>query len=929
MSFSLGSTFDARTPSLNYDALQTFDGSVEGDDTISTPFATIMADRLPAIAFTQKLFELRPDLFGAYAMSLVYAQHSGTAYKPEVIYSMFEQYIKYGPKQVITSLNTRQVGTYELCPNYIILWAKLLRQTRMTIGFEPVMSKLNNTLNAFFANKKINIKGINYDIAIFKPLCYTRAGECFFTILPYICYLITFLCDCRPYTFNEATTESSTFGFYNSLEQHFQKYYTAMNEDTGVNLPKTNPRAIPAKVTDAMIADMLKKMLHPDRIIEVRNAEISKTPSLLNECIHDQAQLSDAYVEQAFTTTMNRLIKIIIHQFPLKYIFDAIPQFRNDSSNLNMNELMNWTNYCLAGGNKPFCIESGIHTNKKALLQNYTNIRHCESIKLVSYPAELVGKQELKSNINPINIAKGQPFCENDVVLNMGTAYVRKRFDAKRNDILDDDPIAINETMLWHENTFKQPIGALLRNLFLNGIWAYENSTMIQAFKILYSIPEFVSEVNDLIALGNVTEIAYSNHLGSTVIAAYLLSYLNLMVITAMANGYDLKYIRPYRFLVRSEVDRGRIAKLCDMATSLLYISHPKYAGFVNAVTRDFVELMEKSPVIQQPYVKRLADFADIYAIGGCELYRWATHVNPLVRGCMWYYNVFGWSEDLENFFLWIQALDNSALMELLESSVNDTALMESTIKIQLMKVKDMKKHPLIHANYEFDEKLSYRERSHIYVLDPKINNKGVVGTITRYIFKRTAAASATMESIMFKRIMYQAGEVIARKAQKNSVDIADKIHAANISDLGIGIMAPIYDVLGKVDEVKVINHTPSGYRIEQLILGNSRNPANQVILIYTKQPLRTRFSSYVETPTKSIPTKDGNVKVVAIPAIPQKQVAPAKQVIPPPTPAKVAISSSVIANAAANKPPVVTAKTPVVVAPPATPMVVAKPAGK
>lgn len=850
MSASLFSTFDERTPSINYDALQTFNRSEEGDEIITTPFNAIVANRLPAIAFTQHLFELRPDLFGPYGMSLVYAQHSGTAYKPEIIYGLFEQYVKYGPKKLLDALNTRPCGTFDICPNYLILWAKLLRSTRMTIGFEPVMSKLNVVLNSFFASKKVSIKGIKYDLATFKPLCYTRAGECYFTILPYICYLITFLNDCRPYTFNEAQTESSTFGFYNSLEQHLQKYYTAFEEDTGVNLPKLTPKTIPKKITDAMLSDMIKKMLHPDRIIEVRNAEIEKTPSLLNECIRDQTQLSEAYVEQAYLNTMNRLLKIIVHQCPFKHLFDAIPQFNQDA--LNMNELMNWTSYCLGGGDKPFIIESGIHTNKKMFLQNYTNVLHFEPIKFVSYPAEIVGKQELKTNIDRLTICKGQPFCENDVVLNMCTAFVRKRFDSKRNDILDDDPIVITEPMLWQENVFRQPIGTVLRNLFINGIWSYENSTLIPALKYLCSIPEFVSEVNDILALGNVTELVYNNHLASVVISTYMLSYINHMILLAIANGYDLKYIRPFRHLVRSDAEMGRIGKLCDMVTALLYLSTEKFSRFVNLTVKDFVELMERSPVIQQPYVKRLADHADIYAIGGCELYRWAPNPNPLIRGCMWFYNVYGWSEDLENFFLWIQNLDNSALMELLEANINDTAVTESTIKVQLMKLKDMKKHPLILANYEFDEKMMYKEKSHVYVLEPKIGSKSIISAITKYIFKRTTASQSTMESIWFKRIMYQAGEVVARKSHKNSIDIADKLYPANISDLGIPIQAPIYDVMGKVDEVKVIKHTPAGYRTEQLILGNSRNAYNQVMIIYTKAPLRTRFSGE----TKEIPLK-------------------------------------------------------------------------
>lgn len=842
MSVNLNATFD-KTPSVNWDALQTFETSIEEDDEIATSFTTLAADKYPAIAFTQALFEAKPELFGPYAMSLIYAQHSGTSYKPEAVYAMFEQYIKYGPKAIIEVLKSRPARTYEFCPNYLILWAKLLRNTRMTISFEPIMTKLNKVLNDFFGSKKVIIKGVKYDLSIFKPLCYTRTGECYFAILPYIAYLVTFMVDCRPYSFNEAQSDSSAFGFLTSLNSYFQKYYTAFKEDTNIDLVKSDPYKLPPTISDNHIMNMMKKMLHPDGIISVRNDEIAKTPELLNECIKDQSDLSDNYVSDAFMNTMNRLIKIIIQQNPLKHIFDAVPRFRNDNKGLNIQELMNWTQYCLSGGDKPFLIESTIHSKAKNIMYDYTNVFHIDPAKVVSYPESICGKPLINSKIDLLNISKQLPFNENDIVLNMCTAYVDRKFDMKRNDILDGDPIAVNETMLWHENVFRKPLSVVLKDLFLNGIWGYENSVMAKVLDQLCNIPEFVSEINDILSLSNITQLVYSNQLASTVISTYILSFLNTWILDSVVHGFDLRYMRPYRYIVRSSADGGRIGKLCDMVMSLLYIGYDKYALFVNNTVKEFITIMEQSPCIQQPYIKRLNDMADVYAIGGCELYRWATHPNPLVRGCMWYYNVFGWSEELETFFIWVSSLTNSALMELFESNVNETAVIDSTLKSQLEKMIELKKYPLLLNNYEFDSSLGYKEKRYAYVLGLKNSgDKSMTSLIVQRIFKRSTAGQSTSETIWFKRIMYKNGEVVARKAYKNSIDINDKLFPADLRETGIPMLVPIYDTIGKIDEVKVIRTTPPGHRMIQLVLGNSRNRNNQTILIYTPTAPQTRF---------------------------------------------------------------------------------------
>lgn len=68
------------------------------------------------------------------------------------------------------------------------------------------------------------------------------------------------------------------------------------------------------------------------------------------------------------------------------------------------------------------------------------------------------------------------------------------------------------------------------------------------------------------------------------------------------------------------------------MAVSLMHISDTKYCKFAGKYIDDYSAMMESDNIIQQPNVKKLNDMADIYAIGGVELYRFAKHPNPLVR---------------------------------------------------------------------------------------------------------------------------------------------------------------------------------------------------------------------------------------------------------------------------------------------------------
>ena len=146
----------------------------------------------------------------------------------------------------------------------------------------------------------------------------------------------------------------------------------------------------------------------------------------------------------------------------------------------------------------------------------------------------------------------------------------------------------------------------------------------------------------------------------------------------------------------------NRISKLLNMTTSLLYISDPLYCKFVNTCIDDFTGLITMNSIIQQPYIKGLDDMADIYAIGGCELYNYSHFSNPLIRGYGFVSNVFGNCEALETFYHWIYKLDNNALFEVINESLNNVSLIETSLKAQWTKMWANKMIPNLLKNYTF-----------------------------------------------------------------------------------------------------------------------------------------------------------------------------------------------------------------------------------
>ena len=830
--------------------------------TVTTPITSILGAKTPAIAFTLELFKQRPELFGIYGASVIYAQYSGTAYKPELVYDLFELFITRSSPTEIQARRTRKLSLYENDPDLLITWARLMQQTKTNIIFEPVMNNLGKVMNNWLHNRRVSWGGIDYDISTFRPLCYNRCGECYINLIPYICYILTFMIHCRPFTFNEAQTQSSTYGFYKALEEYYQLNYSALGNDFDIDVIHSSLEEL-RKIPDNYFVDLFKVMLNPDKIIEIRNAEIRKTENLLNECLTDQNSLTYEFIADAWKLTMTQMFKRIIERNPIKGIFNAMPRFKSNG-NVNVYELADWTQYCLAGGDKAFCIEPESTSEMKGQSINYPASLHADPNSIKPLPTSIFGKQSLKSKIGVCSIAEGLPFCSADLILNMAKAFIHREFINKRNDPLDEHQITIDEHMLLKnklERLNNKSLQEIVKDLFIPGLWMFDNSSMSAALDILMNNDNFVRELKDILSLTTVTQIVYDNLLASVVITPYIMSFLNTWLLNTCNYNYPLQFFSPYTYICQMEPAGNRIAKLCDMTIALCYIGSDDYANFVNNVMWRFQNIMINSPIIQQPYIKGLNDLADIYAIGGCELYNYAKFSNPLVRGYGWVSNVSGTSEGLETYYKWIYGLQNNSLMELLEQSLQNSSMIEMNLKVQWTKMYASRTYPNLLANYEFNSSNNgYKLKSYPYVLDLKTSDgRSILEVILNRTYARSNVKSSIPQQIIFKPIDYSHGIVTAGVAQVNGMKVGNNVMPASMNETGLILKCPLYDYNGDMIENRVMYTTPGGYKLEMLYLISTRHVENQSIMIFTNTPRVSRYQNYLYESNNSAPYKDGD----------------------------------------------------------------------
>ena len=835
----------------------TFDKSDEilplqptSDENIS-PLSSLLGQKTEAIRFTYQLFLSRPDLFGLNAETIFYAQYAGHKFKPATYYNIFELFITQTNTNYVLAKRTNQLNSnnpYTFDSDYIITWARVIQHNQLILEFEPIMARIKTALNDWLAHPIVIYNGIQYPITFFKPLCYTFSGENYITLIPYIAYLFTFFIYCYPYEFDEGQTESSTFGFYKSIDDWYMKHYTQLAQDLDIDIVRGDLQTL-STVTDQQWKDLLNHMLNADQIIRLRNDEIGKTPALDQQCISDQNSVPNGQIYSAFQEVINQLIKIAIHNSPIKKFFDKIPTF--NSKYVDINELMMLTQYCLAGGDSKFALEPEIDAlnDVPGKLPNYSYAYCADQTNIQKYPSGIIDQnQHVTSKIPDLKICIHKPFCAADLILEMATSYLKNAFEIKRTDILDDNPIEIDESMLRDRLFADSDIVSLLNSLFVNGVWMYDNTPLSQALNILISFKSFQEEISDILNLSAVTQVVYTNRQASIIIEPLILSYINVWLLAHCELNYPLRAFSPISYLISTDKPSPhRIKKLIDMLSSLMYISNPMYCRFVEVTMNEFTQLMLNNPIIQQPYVKGLDDYADLYAIGGCETYNYSHYSNPLIRGYGFVSTVFGNCEALETFYKWIYNLSNTALFEFIEQSLNAIVNIETSLKSQYVQMMNAKKYPHILNNYSFKTE-NYIFKTTPYFLELRTSDGNyIISLICKYAFGYSNPRRSIERQIVFREITFKRNVLTAYSPVVNGlrVNSFNSFVAATVSTGGTPERLPVYDYNGVMEDVSIIYSAPKGRKTIKLVLFNSRFNQNNTIWIFTAIDKPTRFQRY------------------------------------------------------------------------------------
>lgn len=836
------STFDNGSATMTSKNILNFPDQPVEYTTIS-PVSSLLDDRTSAVKFTYEFFLAHPELFGNNAETLLYVQQAGHRYKPEQYYTVFETFIKQVNKQLIHAAATTGVSNrYTFDIDYLITWARLL-QTHAPYEFEPVLKQVKAVFRNWLQDQHVTYSGISYPISAFRALAYTYSGENIIELLPYICYLFTFLIHCNPYEFCDGTSESSSFGFYRTLNNWFMTHYELLAKDFGVDIIK-DPAGGLQKIPQADWMATFDAMLNVEQIIKIRNDEISKVESLLQQCIQDQTSIDYAYVYECWDNVMSNLITIIVQNSPIKQIFDTIP--RLDIRALNVTNLFMLTQYVMTGGDKQFCIDPDTYTY--ALNADPTTVKPV-----------LKFKQSLKAGVNRLTVGHSKPFCSSDLLTEMCTSYIRDLFLEKRQDPLDPHPILVNEDSL------RDLDADILANLFLPGIWSFDNSVMSTVVPELLKHQQFLNEFNDILALGYITEVCYNNRLASVILPTLMLSYINTYILQTCIAGYPLDKLSVMteailQLTAKQESVQQRIYALCNTCTSLLYLAEPEFTNFVNNSMTEFVKIVTFNPIIMQPYVKGLDDSADVYAMGGVELYNYGHFSNPLIRAYGFISNVFGTCESLETFYRHIEQLDNDSLFDIINDiagygkqlDTSSTATVEAGLKTQYGK---HGVRPMLN-NFAFDG-LKYTVKNTPYYLSMKTSEGNfLLDILCRYTFAYNDPHKAINKCVAVRNIQYVNGQVTAIRPTVDKMRVGNSSAPVMLSSTGSVEQLPTYDYLGKIVDTGIIYTAPNGYRQITIRMMSPRSAVNSIMWIFTPVAGKSRFQRY-QAP-RSGPTSHG-----------------------------------------------------------------------
>lgn len=771
---------------------------------------TLLGNSQQFLAGTYNALIKRPELFGSNAANLLYAMDVGRSFRNDTLYLMFEGFLNKPPQTTES--------------NIIFMWAEHLRKTNEFIVFEPVFSKLNEILQDWFGKKTVNYEGKVVPLEEFRPILYNSAGVNLIELIPYIAYIFTYHIYGMPFKFSDGLSSSSTKEYLSSLEGWLMTNYGILyqdehrNQNNGIDM--LDIQMDNESISDEHWIAFYNRVLDSSEIVRLRNEEIQKTDGLLDGMIHDQNGLNKDDLANRFNHVLTKLVKISIQNSGFNIISQKIKPF--DASYYDVVELVNITSYIISGCENGIMIDPSNERYKYQLLD-----KKYESLsKYISPSIPSFGLKNLMYCI-------GKPFCAGDVMLEMFKGINKQKFEERRGLFsLLAEPIHINPNDLDNENIYP-----FILNFFVNGIWQTEGNEMKKLMEYFEKNKETNQYLQDLFNLHKTLTFIYGNTTQSILVPIYIISYLNSWILTYCDMNMDLSKFNPFIFMKSMVADEYRIIKLQNMLYSTLFLNNSSYINLVNMQIDRFIKLMTNNPIILQPYVQSFNDDVNIFALGGCDTYKYLKFSNPFIRGYGFISNVMEINEDIYVINQFTSQIKTTSIFDLVMDENSDERTIVNNIAT-IIKNENISINHLFKYNFEINENnIKYNERSKTEVVDIKYKDHYLLAIILNYAFRRTSEDEVLPnEKIRIKRY-----EMLDNKLNPSITSTengwynnSNFISLSLNSETGMAKYLPVYNYASKFEGRNIVIIHPDGKNLVEIISPSTMNAENNLFWIFT-----------------------------------------------------------------------------------------------
>lgn len=809
---------------MNNDILNHFDelnssfafGKPKSEHPIGNLF-TLLGESNKYIAGTYSALLKRPELFGRNASNLMYALDVGQTFRKDSLYVMFRAFMNKPPT------------TTEA--NIIFNWATYLKNNNEFVMYEPVFAKLNQIIKEWFAKKTINWKGHEVPIVMFKPVTYNAGGVNLIELLPYIAYIFTYHIYGLPYRFSDAYSSSSLKSYLMNLENWFAKCYVELYKEQGISLLNENLSS--TEISDETWMNFYTTMLNADKLVAIRNEEINKTPNALDNLIADQQALSDKELAEKFNNVLSKLVEIASEESPYKVVYDKVPYF--DSKYYDAIELSILTTYFITCTNKSFIIDANDY---------YRYIQLSDEFKPV---CTQLTKPQINYGLRRLWKYDNSPFAAGDVVCEMLKGLIKEKFEAKRSDIFDDNPIYLNPSDLDKENLYP-----ILSSLFVNGVWNSERSEMETIMKFFTVNPTMQEFINDLFNLHQALQLIYGNTTSSIITPIYIISMLNVWFEAFVSVRGNPEEFNPFIYLKQGIPDASRIIKIQNMLYALMILNNANYVKLVNNTVSYYYQILTSNPLIIQPYVQTFDDEANIYALGGVETYQYARYSNPILRAYGFLSHVDEINEQIYVLNLFSRGIKNVSTFELLEDKTLDEKSKVNTLIAASKKIEEP--NHLFKWKFELEgTKLRYEKQEVGTFADLMMQTStGQIGVL-KYVLKFAFAQMGVKqpnERMRVKCIGISAEGKVSAHVQStwNGYEYKGKFISLELQAFGDTKYLPIYAPACKVLTRNVSVIRPDNMRLITINTPATNTDMNNVYWIFTFVRKQSKFDELAES---------------------------------------------------------------------------------